>query len=259
MLFLWLFLIRVLSIAFPVLKVITQHWFRCKHMRTKGENCNISGWVFRAMPKTSAIYHRIEVVSLTFSMSALLWHNAKMIRKAMTIASLLIPTLSFAAGFFCPSSNQYVYTGNSLNTVLQRCGAPNATKEVAPTTSKTTEPGQRWIYDYQPAQYNKRAQPVVAPGQALLTIYFNTTEVIHILVNGHSVQTTSYCGDNPKLKVGMDYLQVRAICSVPSQIRNIQLPQQQKHDMKTEWTYDNGGYSPTTLVFQNSVLTEIKQ
>ena len=176
----------------------------------------------------------------------------------LMVLSATLPGCLYASGFFCNKTNQYVYTGDNLNTVLQRCGVPDQTKQIPSTTSTTTTPGQRWIYDYQAKQYTGQAAPIVTPGQPLLTIYFNQTQVTDIYVNGHAKSSTTFCGNSPPLKIRMSYLQARSICGVPNQILNIQLPQKKRTPTKIQWIYNNGNaLSPTTLTFDHSTLIEI--
>ena len=160
-------------------------------------------------------------------------------------------TLSFLAlwmvsgtvsAFFCPKNFQDIQLGDSLDTVLQKCGKPDSQTEVEPPD---TAGPQEWIYNISEGPQ----------GSLRLSVMLQNNRVINLFANGMSMPTTSICGR--AISVGDTGDSLKSTCGTPTLINKGTSPDGSKPTPLLELLYESR--PPITLVIDHGKLKEKKQ
>lgn len=182
-------------------------------------------------------------------------------RNKLILAITLAFTQSSAYAFFCPSNFNQINFGESIESVKQKCGAPDKEKKEEATANVP----QQWSY-YVPATVAKGAN---LKGQGTLKTSFTfdkAGKAINISVNGIGVGSSAVCGSN--ISLGATREQVETACGKPAFINKQEKEESQGAQAKTppelakeddknkviEWTYNST--PPVTLIFREGKLTE---
>jgi hypothetical protein len=174
-----------------------------------------------------------------------------MISKKLTfITFLLLPNIS--AALFCPTNFKQIYVGDSMDTVQQQCGKPDA--ETTKKEAKNTP--QEWSYFIPQTVSMNMDNTSQAQGTLKTTIAFDANgKIINISVNGIGVGATQICGTS--LQLGDTKDRVKAVCGDPSYTNKQQNDSnggKKEEDTITEFNYHTT--PPVTLIFVNGSLTE---
>src|SRR3990167_6343443 len=131
-------------------------------------------------------------------------------RSFIFLISLLLPQFIFATNYLCPSTNQYVATGDTLGQVMMICGQP--TKIIEPKTNNESEQVTQLLYQRTAVKQNKLLANDMRQYQ--LDIQISNNKIVGILVNGQSVQSTNSCY-NTTIKIGDPIQNVLQYCGKP--------------------------------------------
>lgn len=158
---------------------------------------------------------------------------------------------SQANALLCPGNFSHIEVGDSLSSVVAKCGEPTK-KETKPAPVKTPE---EWTYLI--PQTVSAGTTGQQQGTLKATITFDADgKAINMTVNGIGVGASTICGNNISLGDNTDA--VKSACGKPSFI-NQQPPPETNNpskDMQTIYTYQTN--PPTTLIFTDGVLSEVQ-
>ena len=161
----------------------------------------------------------------------------------LTTMTMTLLTLSPAWAIFCPNNFSQINPGDSVDSVKQICGKPDAEKTYTAEQSKP----QQWTY------YLQLSLPL--QGTIAMSVAFVQDKAISITVNGVGASTTPICGGT--IKLGDSTKAVKAACGNPVIVSETttspedQLKQDAANKM-TEITYNSN--PPVTLVFKAGLL-----
>lgn len=167
----------------------------------------------------------------------------------ISLAVVLASSNAFA--LLCPGNFSHIELGDSLSSVVAKCGEPTK-KETKPVPQKTP---QEWSYLI--PQTVSAGTTGQQQGTLKATITFDADgKAINITVNGIGVGASTICGNN--ISLGNDTDAVKAACGKPSFINQQPPPDtgNPNKDMQTIYTYQTN--PPTTFVFKDGVLSEVQ-
>ncbi|MBU0456184.1 MAG: DUF2845 domain-containing protein [Pseudomonadota bacterium] len=165
------------------------------------------------------------------------------------------PPLFAADYFYCSKSLDYAHLGDSITHVRQICGEPvsESTKTVQPYLSRDIE---RWVYDFQPN--SALLTGTFKAKKSALVVEFYHGKVIHIEVEGQSVESTDYCRPDLPIQIGNTTLEVYNACRYASVRETVQQKVPLASEKQTILTYSTDSYSPPThFYFQKNKLVQI--
>ncbi|HVE44435.1 MAG TPA: DUF2845 domain-containing protein [Gammaproteobacteria bacterium] len=170
-------------------------------------------------------------------------------KKCFPFLLMISPSIAFA--FFCPTNFNQINVGDTLQTVIQQCGKPDAQNE---TKKADDNVAQEWNYYVTQAVALNTTQG--GEGTLKTTITFDKTgKAINISVNGIGVGASSICGNPIQLNDTKDA--VKAACGEPTFI-NKQAPGADTGGAPKETTVTQIIYNkvnpPKTLTFENGKL-----
>src|SRR5688572_4299371 len=162
--------------------------------------------------------------------------------------SLLLYVFSSSAfAIFCPTNFNEIQVGDTLTTVINRCGKPTSQKSYV---SRENLP-QEW-------NYYVRMSP---DDQATIkmTVAFVDNKATNMNVNGVGLTNTQICNEKT-VQIGDSQESVEKACGKPAYVMEGNRPQDLAADAGTpmmDLVYSGSG-TPTTLVFEAGKFKERK-
>ncbi len=159
----------------------------------------------------------------------------------------IFPIPTFA--FFCPTNFNQINDGDTINQVIQACGAPTNQKEF---TKENNNVPQEWVYYIPQTVSTETANQ--AQGTLKTSITFDDKgKAINVSVNGLGVGSSTICG--APIQLGDSQENIKAACGNPAFI-NKQGNSGSETSQKTSVIVLI--YGSSQLTFENGKLTENK-
>jgi len=156
----------------------------------------------------------------------------------------ILPNSAFA--FFCPNNFQIVQPGDTIDSVIQRCGKPDSTRKIQGAFTGS----QEWIYNVN----------VANQGSLRMSVMLLDDKITNITSNNMSLTTTTICG--APVALGDTSASLKSACGDPALVNrgsgsNTDQTSPPEAPADVEFTYKTS--PPVIFVFQKGLLTERKQ
>lgn len=166
--------------------------------------------------------------------------RAKLFRQCFLISALISTTALAANTFMCPKTYTYVSIGDTPQTVMARCGAPQSTSIQTARVRELKSEATEWVYP--------------ASG---MTILINNGQIIAVNNSPRaSIPGVTACAAANMIRVGMSEAKLAYLCGMPQKMNQ---KTYQYHNVKESvWTYQTNPSIPSTqLTFRNGKLFSI--
>ena len=161
-------------------------------------------------------------------------------KNALPLCALLLAS-SQASAFFCPGNFQQIQLGDTLDSVLQKCGQPASREEIA---APDTGP-QEWIYNIM----------VAGQGSLRMSVMLKDDKILNIVANSMSLPSTDICGK--AVSVGDTADTLKATCGDPMMVNKGTVTDSSKPQPLVVLHYSTN--PPETLTFDHGKLAKREQ
>lgn len=160
----------------------------------------------------------------------------KMISSIVSIFLLTVTAPAFAT-IQCPGNTNFVSVGDSINSVMQQCGAPQKTIRIKTEVA---------LWTYTLMSFGKK--------QIGFTLLFNGNSVAKISTTEGVTKSAMQC-PNGQVQIGSTPRQVVQACGQATSIANLSQQAQKKSGKVVHLIYQPQPYLPeTTFIFKNGIL-----